>query len=445
MREQLAKSWFDKNSQKYSEIWTSNSSNLDWDNSFLLNGINGFDYFIVPYKKLVTFVSKNISLSRQVIFKFDKANHVLDGSVLETFANDRYLNKDKNLLAKNYLTNNYTSFTGGVIYYDFSYKVLDNPYFSRGNRIGHSMIKIRTNTGFESGHGNRINTTNRINTCYNLWFGIFDENDGTFEPLEYCGIICDEIEGSEFNFAAWANFESGSYGTNGNLEELLYTFINYDIKDSMLVSCLSQVFADVKLLQGGKIGDIIFKLSQSIPAWDWVVKSTWGGTTNAVTYSNSPNGAVTYFNYGNLQNFTELAIVRTMLHEGVHAYLANYLYNDPDAAQLDYPALFTYFNNKIDTATAHHILMGDSLVNSIGDALQQYGQGHGYNLSYQVYHDMAWGGLYSQDTNNNISGVPAFQHLSPAERERIISRNTAENSATTRDTEVPSGSKRCPL
>jgi len=194
LQEQNAKAWFDENSLKYPEIWASNGSNLDWDNSFLLEGINEFDYFIVPYKKLITFVSQNISLSRQVIFKFDKDNHVLNGNVLETFSKDKYLNQYKNSLAKKYLTNNYTSFTGGIIYYDFSYKILDNPYFSRGNKIGHSIIKIRTDTGFGrfSNQASVTNRTNRINTCYNIWFGIFDDNDGSFEPLEYCGILCDE-------------------------------------------------------------------------------------------------------------------------------------------------------------------------------------------------------------------------------------------------------------
>lgn len=62
----------------------------------------------------------------------------------------------------------------------------------------------------------------------------------------------------------------------------------------------------------------------------------------------------------------------------------------------------------------------------------------GYNHADQIYSDIAWGGLYNDQT-----GVPAFNSLTPFVRERIRNRNAAENANVVRDGEVPAGVKTC--
>lgn len=50
----------------------------------------------------------------------------------------------------------------------------------------------------------------------------------------------------------------------------------------------------------------------------------------------------------------------------------------------------------------HHEEFARSVVNAIADALQEYGQKKGYNLSRQFYEDMSWAGLQSTSTFNNL-------------------------------------------
>lgn len=227
-------------------------------------------------------------------------------------------------------------------------------------------------------------------------------------------------------------------GDNGGGDTDVLEDFDDKIIDSLERPCLSNVLNSLKNLQGGKIGEVIKKLSGSNPTWDWVVYDINSGPYPGVTYDNYPNGAETYLAFDKIQNYTDLAVARLMLHESVHAYLVNYFHNDPVALGKEYPELLKMFFDNTDTATAHHILMGDKLVNDVSIALKAYGVSKGYNIGDEVYHDLAWGGLYG-----NSTGVAAFERLTPFVRERIRNRNAAENSNTTRETGPPRGQKAC--
>ncbi len=436
-----AKAWFDRNSKLYPEIWTTNQNNLDWENAITVSTSNSSNYLVVPYKNLVRFQIKAIALSRQLVFTIKKGGEIEKANVLETFAPENYLIKNKNELFKKYFSKDFNSFTGGFIFYNFDYSIIDKPNYRGGVKIGENEVKIKDKiiSGKSVNSAIKSQISSKTAECNYYFFGIF-YSDGSFLPLYYIGSVCEVEEGSQIN---WANFEGSNNGNPGGtggptLEQILDAFDN-NIKDSLTTPCVKAILANLKSLQGGEIGKIINLLSQNIPSWNWVLyEGSTSNNNNAETWPLGPNGCATVLNPDRIQHYTELAIVRTMLHEAIHAYLVNFYYNDPGAVGLAYPELVQYYYQGIDTATAQHIAMGNNLVGSIAYALKYYGQGHGYDLPDELYNDMAWGGLYGEN-----SGVPAFNALTPFVRERIRNRNAAENSSTIRDTEVPSGAQAC--
>lgn len=437
-----AKKWVEDNSKQNPEIWHINQPKLDWINASMITSSANSRYLVVPYKELVRFELKAIALSRQVVFKIKNESDIEGANVLETFAPENYLVANKKGLAAKYLNKDLSSFTGSVIFYNFDYSAVDKAVYRRGIKRGQAEIRARDSFVF-GGRGiatGKSATTGRTAACYAVTLGLYDE-DGNFTPLYFIGIFCDVEEGT-FNNIDWATY-NGSNGNTGNgegptVDQILDAFDN-SIKDSLTNTCLKAILANIKGLNGSQFGEIIKKLSQNVPGWNWVVyDDALSSNNNAETYDMGPNGCITILNTNRIQPYTELALVRTLLHEGVHAFLSNYFRNDPNAAGKDYPGLFQLYLQGMDTSVAQHIAMGTNFVNSIADAIKYYGQGHGYDLPDEVYNDMAWGGLYGETT-----GVPAFNALTPYIRERIRNRNAAENSSTTRDTEVPTGGQAC--
>jgi hypothetical protein len=431
-----AKAWFDKNSKLYPAIWDNNRNNLSWSEAFSIKGADNSNYLIVPYKNLVRFQTKSIVLSRQLIFKLDMKDEVEKAQIMEVFADEKYLSSHKKDLFRMYNSNNYELFTGGIIYYNFDYSVIDNPNYRSGRRIGYSKVKLQNSIlPVKQGNGLKNGIASVTNECLYYFFGIFYD-DGSFQPLYYVGCVCDVEEGGNVN---WANYNGSNNGNPGGSEgpttEQILAAFDASIVDSLSIQCVKTILANLKSANsGGKIGQMLNLLSQNIPSWNWVVSD--GETVtghSADTYTNGPNGCFTILSRTKMQNCTELAIVRTMLHEAVHSYLVNYFYNDPSAAGADYPQLLQMLANSTDTAQIHHIVMGNQIVSAIAASLKLYGQSHGYELDDEVYNDMAWGGLYGDS-----GGVPAFNQLTPFVRERIRARNAAENSSSPCDGETPS-------
>ena len=262
-------------------------------------------------------------------------------------------------------------------------------------------------------------------------------NEESGDPLEDCFGMSDMECACAIAGLGCDNHWDEDYQAGPSNNDLLNEFDD-SIIDSLNHECLKSILSSLKGLQGGKIAEIIYKLSGDIPSWDWKLKE--GSTTigRAETFDDAPNGAYTVFNYSSFQNSTDLAIARTMIHEAVHAFLLNYFNNDPASAQLDYPQLFEAYLISQDTALVQHELMGEKFVADIAAALKAYGVSKGYNFSDEVYRDIAWGGLYNETT-----GVSAFNKLLPFERERIRHRNSAEISGFQVDDQVPVGTKIC--
>ena len=162
-----------------------------------------------------------------------------------------------------------------------------------------------------------------------------------------------------------------------------------------------------------------------------------------------------------LETATDISIARTVIHESLHAILVymaeegllSELPNDPDFSDLATAHINYLSGLPSNLGQTHHELMA-SFVGDIATSLSQYGQQNGYNLSYQFYNDMAWGGLTHRvvrdnqgtivyDTNGNptFEETPWFQSAvpDPAERDRIINRLAAEAENKASGSETPIG------
>jgi hypothetical protein len=253
----------------------------------------------------------------------------------------------------------------------------------------------------------------------------------------YCYSVCYD-DGS-------GNGDGGGTDPNQGQE----TAFDNRITNNLVHPCLTSVFNGIKNISSGKIGSIINTFSGEVPGYSWnVTEGTNAGGNPGATDDAVLNGSVTTtFDSTTLQRYTDLAVARTMIHEAVHAYLVSYFSNDYTEFGKDYPTLLNdYFNKKYpDDSQAQHEEMGRDFVSQIGAALKQYGEANGYTLDDQVYNDIAWGGLYGSAYGGSAtSDTQAFLSLLPGDKERIRSRNSAENSSTPNLDASPAGHKACP-
>ena len=151
------------------------------------------------------------------------------------------------------------------------------------------------------------------------------------------------------------------------------------------------------------------------------------------TISNFSNHNVfTTFDPQQLQNATDLFVMRLMMHESVHAYLVAYFENDPTKAGVDYPGLIEAFARQSSSQqnnTQHNLTVTD-FKNDIGQVLYTYSTQLGYNVSLQYCQDLAWGGLQN---------TAAWQALSQSEKNRIFTALNQELSGVNAKGLKPSG------
>ena len=203
------------------------------------------------------------------------------------------------------------------------------------------------------------------------------------------------------------------------------------IKDSLTHNCMRALLDSIKGVQSGNIATIISKLADTIPNYNWTLKEGIlpANINGQTSYSNGM--ATTVIDYSKLQNATDIAAIRTMIHEAVHAYLTIYYMNDKTNFNNDYPSqlqnfIATHNQNLNDN---QHVVMVVSFVGSISAAIQQVAKNMGYtNIPTQVFDDLAWGGLTT---------TKAFQGLSTDDQDRILERLAAEQTNTIQGLETP--------
>lgn len=194
------------------------------------------------------------------------------------------------------------------------------------------------------------------------------------------------------------------------------------INDSQLKPCMKALMDDVQNLTRGVATNVIMFSGGSLPNYNWTLKhGSLSNNRNAAT-SITANGPVTTFDTNRFGQASDLSVIRTILHEGVHAFLIAYFRDDPVRAMADYHQLVEDYNRVRSINEAHHLTIATNFGANIAKSLKEYGESQGYQLSDQFYNDLAWGGL---------ENTFYFQDKPYSERQRI--HNVIQVELTGRD------------
>ncbi|MGL2987784.1 hypothetical protein ACSVH5_09320, partial [Flavobacterium sp. RSSA_27] len=220
--------------------------------------------------------------------------------------------------------------------------------------------------------------------------------------------------------------DTGSWEAVPNTAENIAKAIEEQINDSQLDPCPKGVMERLKNTTNPTIVDVLAKLgANSIYTVNMVMKP-------AGTYAETQR--ISKYNYeirvdrDRYTDGTKLFKATALIHETIHAYFLSIVddYNyTPSTALPSFPELFEAYVKKThptstDKQDAQHLAMANKYVDAMASALQEYDAN--YTIDYQVYKDLAWGGL---------SKTPIFEKTFPsgsADNIRIINRYKAESS-----------------
>ncbi len=186
-------------------------------------------------------------------------------------------------------------------------------------------------------------------------------------------------------------------------------------------SPLTQIILDV--FEANDQNNLVFYSADDIKMAS--LNSKGNATTFPVMTCNNNGGCNTsiYFRESYLESATDLAIAKTTIHEALHAVLV-YMHesNLLESDNKEYFDLIDAYGLYLQTKpsglgrTQHEII--SSLVDDIASSLSTYGGSQGYNLSFDYYKDLSWGGLM---------GTQAFKTLYPKYLNPLDAVNNKDN------------------
>jgi len=121
---------------------------------------------------------------------------------------------------------------------------------------------------------------------------------------------------------------------NGNCVEDISAIVEEQIKDDNLDSCSKDILGQLKNLQTNDIAKVIQRFGNPNSAYDWEIKTGTptnldnSAETNWATDNNDNiivNSYTTVIKPSYVNQATNLAIARTILHEAIHAYIISYI------------------------------------------------------------------------------------------------------------------------
>lgn len=211
-------------------------------------------------------------------------------------------------------------------------------------------------------------------------------------------------------------------------DQLIGQVIEENIDDSQLDPCLKGIMEQLKTTKTADIANVLAKLgANSIYTVNMLMKP-------AGTYAETQRIPKSKYNYeirvdrDRYTDGTKLFKATALIHELIQAYFLSIVddYNNtPSTALPSFSELFeVYVKKEHPTSTektdAQHLAMANKYVDAMASALMEYDAN--YIIDYQVYKDLAWGGLID---------APIFNATFPpgsAENIRIINRYKAESS-----------------
>lgn len=224
-----------------------------------------------------------------------------------------------------------------------------------------------------------------------------------------------------------------------------FTLLNPNLIDDQITanleSCVFNILNDIKTLQNGKFGEVMRQFIGVNPLpvnYNWHVNSAVLSPDFAAVTIPSGVSITTTMNEYYTEISTDLSVARTLIHEAFHAYL-NAVYRNRNIDK-DYVTLInlysTEFGNNLNIIH-HHLFAEDKIISHISEALMEYGNLKGYNLTQQYCDDMAWAGLL---------GTHAYSALPQLQKDRIESTLLSESLNNNQNPQgiSPVGTKACP-
>lgn len=240
-----------------------------------------------------------------------------------------------------------------------------------------------------------------------------------------------------FNYLVQNGFssESGSYidssiarmSQNPAIFTSIIPFLTEkQIDDSQLDPCPKGVMEQLKNTTNADIANVLAKLGANrLYTVNIVMKPA---ATYAETQRISKYNYIIRVDRERSTNGTKLYKATALIHEIIHAYFLSIVddYNNtPSTVLPSFAELFEIYVKKeypssTEKQDAQHLAMANKYVDAMASALQEYDAN--YTVPFQVYKDLAWGGL---------SAAPIFDKTFPpgsADNIRILNRYRAESS-----------------
>lgn len=398
------------------------------------------------------FSSKNqntkVDLSRITQEKINNSNQLL--TVVPLITNDADVNSRLVLLnvkgeTKAVIINMHPDknsrtqyFSGKMLIYSPDNKFVNGFRFENGIAVS-QFIKTKSNITNRDSDGGELNEviiynnyreprSTSLELAFFSWDG-GDSNGGGSDDLSF-------------------TWDSGG-GSSGSVTTLTDTQKTEEqINAEELDACTKAILDKLKNLGGSDIAEMLSRFSPSgaifnINMSTGQVKNNdpniWAQTTK-VNGSNTDINMVFNQDYINGKDNpsppTDLSVAATMAHEVIHAYLISLLEENKTCGAsgiCDFPTIYEAYvqqqitkdKNNTLSVDAHHELIADNYVNTIASTLQEFNTSQSVYFPYQVYLDIAWGGLQGTVIfNKNYPNDP--NHKNYKDRVRILARINAE-------------------
>ena len=199
---------------------------------------------------------------------------------------------------------------------------------------------------------------------------------------------------------------------------------HHSIDYSALKPCMQDMVDDVlKLAAGSTDLASLFDIPTS-GNFDWELRHGKPDGVNkmASTIPDLSTGKITTtFDTNKFLDATDLFVVKTILHEAIHAYMESLMRNDRSLFNETFPNLLSDFNLQLygnDTEAYQHEEMARSFIPEIRDALVQYASMKNINVDSAYLEKLAWGGLegtktfkdLGQTEGDDIKDVISIEH-----------------------------------
>ena len=322
---------------------------------------------------------------------------------------------------------------------DFGIYDFESPHCNSGG--GGKYVRVRTDhyTDWYKHLGNNeweyTSTSYEGSTHEYVWMASQGHNPNTIKrylPKNYLGST-----GNQVNFADFYQW----YQDNKEKE------LNNDCPEGYIKNidgrCLAEVNEDEIINElTGKADCVYKKMVNNKNNINWILENFKDGNkpsqfnlrfemstslpnkTNASTGKNG-NTFTIKINANTLSNRTSLGLARTIIHEGIHARLREFLHRKGGTlSKEDFPGVYEYYRTY--GKNWDHQQMADYYRSTIAKGLKQYDNGQHSN---QFYNDMAWEGLANIKDANGVQDeiyTEAWKKLTTTEKNRIKNTITTE-------------------